>query len=186
MMTDSAPKPPPASPTLRRRLLHAALFCLPVACWVAAIALASTNIASQAHTNIWLWRVVHLFSPGTLDGDSSSSHFGALSWAVRKMAHLAEYAVLGFLSAGALKALFPGYVDGNNRRTLGSMALVVIPFGTLVASVDELHQTTLPSRTGSIRDVGVDMIGLAAGVLAMWMIRRRRDRKERNAMLPSP
>ncbi len=185
-MTDSVPEPPLTSPVPRRRLVPAALFCLPVAFWVAAIALASTNIASEAHTNVWLWRIVHLFSPGTLDADSSSSHFGTLSWAIRKLAHLAEYAVLGLLATEALKAFLPAYSGGASRKTLGRMAVIVIPFGTVVASIDELHQSSLPSRTGSVRDVGIDIVGLTAGVLAMWTIGRRRDRRERNAMLPGP
>lgn len=184
-MTDSAPKPPRTSPTLTRRLVHAASFCLPVTLWVTAIALASTSIASEAHTNVWLSHVIHLLSPGTLDGDSSS-HFGALSYAMRKTAHLAEYGVLGLLTTGAVKALFPRYADGTNPRTLGRLAVIVIPFGTLVASADELHQTTLSSRTGSIRDVGIDMIGLSAGVVVMWVIGRRRERKADNAVLPGP
>ena len=185
-MTHSAPKPPITSPTLTRRLVRTTLVCLPVALWLGVIALASTNIASQAHTNVWLSRFIHLFSPGTLDGASSSSRFEAVSYVVRKSAHLAEYGVLGLLATGALKALFPGYADVTNQRTLRRLAVIVVPFGTLVASVDELHQTTLPSRTGSIRDVGIDMIGLSAGVLVMWAIWRRRGREEHDAELPSP
>jgi VanZ family protein len=177
-MTDSAHRASPTPPTRARRLIHAALFCAPLVLWVAAIALASTNVASEAHTDVWLWRLVHLLSPDTLGGDSLARHLPVLSWAVRKMAHLAEYAVLGLLAAGALRALFPGYVRGTSRKTLWRMAVVVLPFGALVASIDELHQTSLPSRTGSIRDVVIDMLGLSVGLLVVWLIGRRRDRRE--------
>jgi VanZ family protein len=50
---------------------------------------------------------------------------------------------------------------------------VVLPFGVLVASVDELHQTSVSSRTGSIRDVMIDVIGLSVGLLLVWLTRRR-------------
>jgi hypothetical protein len=132
-MTDSSAKPPPTSRALTRRPVHAALFCLPVAFWVGVIALASTSSASQAHTNVWLSRVMHRFSPGTLDGHASTGRFGALSYAMRKSAHLVEYGMLGLLATGALKALFPRYADGTNRSTLGRLTVVVIPLGTLVA-----------------------------------------------------
>lgn len=173
-VTDSAHRGSSGPSTRARRLVHAALFCAPLVLWVAAIALASTNIASEAHTNVWLWRLVRLLSPDTLGGDSLPGHFPALSWALRKTAHLAEYAVLGLLAAGALGALFPGYVRCTSRRALWRIAVVVIPFGALVAFIDELHQTSLPSRTGSIRDVVVDLVGLSVGVLVVWLIGRKR------------
>ncbi len=68
--------------------------------------------------------------------------------------------------------IFVGCQPENTRET----GRDVMPFGALVALLDELHQTSLPSRTGSIRDVGIDMVGLTAGVLGIWTIGRRRDR----------
>ena len=178
-MTDSAPRRSCARRTQRRRLARTAWACTPLALWLAAIALASTNIASAAHTDVWLWRLVHLVSPDTLGGDSFSSHFGALSWGVRKTAHLVEYCVFGLLAAHTVKALFPGYSCGHTRRTLWRMAAVVLPLGLLVASADELHQTSVPSRTGAIRDVAIDVVGVSAGLLGIWLIGRRRNRGRR-------
>lgn len=175
-VTDSPRTGSSAPPTRIRRLVHAAVFCAPLLLWVAAIALASTNIASEAHTNVWLWRLLHLFSPDTLGAHSLPGDSAVLWWAVRKTAHLAEYAVLGLLAARALGALFPGYVLGTGRKTVWRMAAVVLAFGALVASVDEWHQTSLPSRTGSMRDVLLDMLGLSLGLLVVWLIERRRGR----------
>jgi len=174
-VTDSARRDSSAPRTRTRRLVHAALFCAPLVLWVAVIALASTNIASEANTSPWIWRLLHLFSPDTLGGASSSGGSSALMWAIRKTAHLAEYAVLGLLAAQALRTVFPGYARGSGRGTLWRMAAVVIPFGTLAAAIDELHQTSLPSRTGSARDVVIDMVGVTVGLLVVWLVGRRRD-----------
>jgi VanZ family protein len=174
-VTDAARRDSSVPPTRTRRLVHAAFFCAPLVLWVALIALASTNIASEANTSPWIWRLLRLFSPDTLGGDSSRGESSALIWAIRKTAHLAEYAVLGLLAAGALRTLFPGYTRGSSRGTLWRMAAVVLSFGTLVAAIDEWHQTSLPSRTGSIRDVVIDMVGVSAGLLVVWLIGRKRD-----------
>jgi VanZ family protein len=46
--------------------------------------------------------------------------------------------------------------------------------GTLsVAALDEWHQTFIPSRTGTVRDVGLDSVaGVAFLVIAYWWLRR--------------
>jgi len=176
-----------SAPSTRiRRLVHVAWFCAPLVLWVAVVAFASTNFASSAHTDIWLWRLLHPLSPGMRSGDSSSGHFAALSWAVRKTAHLVVYGVLGLLAARALRGLFSGYVRTTDREGLWRMGVVVLPFGALVAAADELHQTLVPSRTGSIRDVAIDMVGVSVGLLVVWLIGRRPSHKrtERRTIQP--
>lgn len=75
---------------------------------------------------------------------------------VRKAAHVTEYAVLGLLAVRALRlslAISPA------RCALLGLGVVLA-----VAATDELRQSYLASRTGSIADVGFDLAGGALGV----------------------
>jgi VanZ family protein len=78
---------------------------------------------------------------------------GTWDLVLRKLAHAAEFAVLGALLQRAL---------GEPRS-----ALVV---GVAYAVSDELHQHFVPGRLGSPVDVAIDSFGVAVGV-ALW--RRR-------------
>lgn len=80
---------------------------------------------------------------------------GTWDLVLRKAAHAAEYAVLGFLLLRAL-----------GRETA---ALVV---GIAYAASDELHQHFVPGRQASVLDVLVDSVGVAAGVYAVRRLRR--------------
>jgi VanZ family protein len=81
----------------------------------------------------------------------------------RKVAHFAEYAVLGFLAARAFRGSpRPGL---QSRWFLASLALVVV-----YALLDEYHQSFVPSRTGTVYDSLIDMAG---GLTALIIVRRR-------------
>ncbi len=66
---------------------------------------------------------------------------------LRKVGHAAEYAVLGALLARAIPS-----------------APTAVASGVLYAVTDELHQTLVPGRQGSFRDVAIDSAGVLAGV----------------------
>ena len=75
---------------------------------------------------------------------------------VRKSAHLTEYAVLAVLVFRALRLS----LDVSTPRLIGlALALVVA-----VAAVDELRQSVLAARTGSLVDVAINFTGGALGV----------------------
>jgi len=82
---------------------------------------------------------------------------GGWDLVLRKLAHTAEYAVLGALLV----------------RATGRAGLAV-GLGTLYAVSDELHQTFVPGRMGSPVDVAIDAVGVACGVLLWQSIRARR------------
>ena len=82
---------------------------------------------------------------------------GGWDLTLRKLAHAAEYAVLGALLMRA-----------TGR---GGLALTV---GTLYAVSDELHQMLVPGRMGSPVDVAIDALGVACGVVLWQAVRSRR------------
>jgi VanZ family protein len=76
---------------------------------------------------------------------------------LRKLAHSAEYGVLGALLVRATEK--------------AGLAFVL---GTLYAVSDELHQAFVPGRMGSVLDVGLDAVGVACGVV-LWHKARARS-----------
>jgi VanZ family protein len=86
--------------------------------------------------------------------DAAAIH--ELHMAVRKTAHVVEYALLGLLAFRALR-LSPA--SPLARAVALGLGLVLA-----VAAADELRQAALDTRTGSIADVGLDLAGGALGV----------------------
>lgn len=83
----------------------------------------------------------------------------------RKLAHFAEYALLGLL-------LHLLCVNHGCRRLSLPMLL-----GAAYAATDEWHQSFVPGRLGTPLDVLLDAAGVATGVLLIHLIRRIRRRK---------
>jgi VanZ family protein len=130
-------------PTIGRKLLA----WLPVAGWVAVVLLFSTGGFSAETSSGWI--VPLLRALGLPPEQTPFAHF----W-IRKAAHFFEYAGLGFLAFRAALLSF-------ERR---GAATVALGLALAVAAVDEGHQSTLASRTGSVRDVAIDLAGAAFGV----------------------
>jgi VanZ family protein len=90
---------------------------------------------------------------------SLGTGLGTWDLVLRKLAHLAEYAVLGALLA----------------RAVGGAA-VAIALGTLYAMTDELHQSFVAGRAGRPLDVAIDATGVTLGALALRTVAERRAR----------
>ncbi len=82
---------------------------------------------------------------------------GGWDLVLRKIAHAAEYAVLGALLQRALRR--PG---------------VAFALGTLYAISDEVHQSFVSGRHGSPLDVALDAAGVAVGVALVHRAQARR------------
>lgn len=92
--------------------------------------------------------------------------------AIRKAAHVTEYAVFAVLLLRAVR-------HRTTESPLGwnwSQALAVIGLCAAVASADEFFQTFWDRRLGSPRDVALDTFGAALGISLRWLIRRRRGK----------
>ena len=82
---------------------------------------------------------------------------GGWDLVLRKVAHAAEYAVLGALLAQA-----------------AGRARLAVALGTLYAVSDEVHQSFVPGRVGSPLDVALDAVGVVVGVVLWQTVRTRR------------
>jgi VanZ family protein len=134
----------------------------PVAAWCAVIAVFSGDAFSGGETRQILLPALALILPG-----ASPETLLAVHDVVRKLAHPAEYAVLAWLAARAFAR-----PERPARATWAFAILLCLVWATL----DELHQATLASRTGAASDVLLDAGGAVAGLLLregvrLWSLR---------------
>jgi len=88
---------------------------------------------------------------------------------IRKAAHVTEYCILGMLVYRAIR------VDMPKPATVGALTLL---FVAVAASMDEFHQSFVPSRGSSIVDIGWDCIGGLAAIALTWIWRSFRAVEE--------
>ncbi len=83
---------------------------------------------------------------------------------LRKLAHFTEFCTLGMLFSW----LYAMLLKKNWQRT--ALAFFC---GIFVACVDETIQCFVPDRGPGIKDVGIDTLGVALGVVIIYFIRKR-------------
>jgi VanZ family protein len=132
--------------------------------WLILIAIESTNLFSSENTSRFLYPLLtYLF--GHIDPVRFSfwHHIG------RKVGHVVGYAILSLLLFRAWKATFPSPLSRSWTWRWAQLAFFMT---ALVASLDEWHQTFLPSRTGSVRDVILDSTAALGAQLLLYLLLR--------------
>lgn len=80
---------------------------------------------------------------------------------IRKLAHMAEYALLGLLwERASIRTERTPAVSRLGKTLAVCMA---------VALMDETLQTFVPGRAGLVADVWIDLLGALGGVLSGWL-----------------
>jgi len=136
--------------------------------WLIVIAIESSALLSASNTSRILYPLLHfLFG---LDWE----HFHQWHFYIRKGGHVVGYAILSILLFRAWRATLPAMSDVKWTSRWATIAI----FGTaLVASLDEWHQSFIPSRTGRWQDVVLDTsAGIAAQVLILFWYKSNRGK----------
>lgn len=135
---------------------------------------------------LWAAVIFYLSSEGS---DSSSGRSDAIvqtiqslgaSWPqdlltflTRKAAHIVAYFILGALALNVAR-LHLALAQKARQAVLASIGFVL-----LYATSDEIHQLFVPGRSGEVRDVLIDTIAGAVGVLVAYgaarLVRRRKQ-----------
>jgi VanZ family protein len=143
-------------------------YWLPVFIWLGVIFAGSTAIFSTEQTSRYLVPFLRW-----LDPDISISAIATIHFALRKLGHLIEYAVLAALLWRAL------HIAGNSRAKMSTLFVGVWVACTIIAVSDEFHQSVAASRAASPYDVLIDACGALMGILLSLMFSRRRLTRSR-------
>jgi len=131
--------------------------------WLIVIAIESTTYLSAHNTSRILYPLLH-FLFGV-----SHTRFEHWHFYIRKGGHVFGYGLLSILLFRAWRETLPSI--RNSRWTLRWAAIAVVGT-TLVASLDEWHQSYIPSRTGTVHDVILDTCaGVAAQILVFLSVK---------------
>jgi VanZ family protein len=130
-------------------------YWVPAAGWMAFILWLSSADFAAAQTALRVPPLIQWVLPWL-----SVAEVEWLHGVVRKAAHVIVYAVLALLW---YRAFARGKGWGSGPATGGALAIAVT-----WACVDELHQSTIASRTGSIADVVLDSTGAAMALGAVY------------------
>ena len=85
---------------------------------------------------------------------------------IRKAAHITEYMLLTLSLALPLRVS----IGLNKKNTALFMAVIAV----LYASSDEIHQYFVSGRSGHVRDVLIDSIGIFLGVAFFLILNRKK------------
>jgi VanZ family protein len=154
-------------------------YWLPVLFWLTVIAIESFSLSSNL-TGSWLARIF-----AALHIRMSAEEFAKLHHYLRKIGHVTGYGILCLLLFRAWFHTLSQDVSNRVRNLRARCAALAIGITLLTAVLDEWHQSFDPSRTASLRDIGLDVGGgflsllLALFVFRMW---RRSPRREVEAV----
>jgi VanZ family protein len=149
----------------------------PLILWIGVIFFLSSTQGAMSNTSRFIRPLLEWLFP-----DASIETLTVYHGYVRKFAHFAEYAALGFWAWRAFKGRNPRAGKGIEKHTrlrscfrlienhyyLASFALVV-----LIAAIDETNQSFNAARTGSPYDVLLDASGGAAAILFLWLFTKK-------------
>jgi VanZ family protein len=121
------------------------------AIWLGVVLFLGTAYFAATNTAPFILPLLKQLAPGASNAQLHATHL-----LLRKLTHLAEYALLALLWFWAIAAR-----TGRPVRAAWIALLVCLA----CALVDEAHQAIIPARTGSLRDVVIDVSGAALAVL---------------------
>lgn len=138
--------------------------------WIGVIAIESTDWLSAEHTGRFLYPLLHFLFSMTPQVFEVFHHY------LRKTGHFVGYFALSALLFRAWKDTLR--VEAGRAWAM-RWALPAFFMSVVVASLDEWHQTFIPSRTGRIADVVLDSTAaLTAQIVIFLFLQLRQARRE--------
>jgi VanZ family protein len=144
-------------------------YWLPILIWMLVIFSASGDSGSFEHTSRIIGPFLHWLFPHI---SPRATH--RIVTAIRKCAHLTEYAILALMVLRALRQ-----PEKNDTRPWWSWreAGFSVLFVAIYAVTDEFHQRFVRSRGPSVHDVLIDISGAIIGLLVFWCFWRWRSKR---------
>lgn len=149
---------------------------IPVLIGLAVIGFESTPMGGGQTTGAFLkdlWpRMLAKWEPST---------FGEVHHLMRKLGHFTGYGMLGLLLRKAWHHSVQLYLSIVGSQLMFAASALSVSFTFLVGCLDEWHQSTLPGRSSSGRDVLIDTGGALLFNAIFWVTRYLRRRSHRQS-----
>jgi VanZ family protein len=135
---------------------------IPTVIWLGVIAVESTDWLSSQHTSRFLYPIFHVLF------GIAAERFELWHFVIRKTGHVLGYGILSVLLFRAWRVTVSMEDNPAWSRMWAGLSFFLT---VMVASLDEWHQTFIPSRTGSFHDVLLDSAAalIAQLVLVVWI-----------------
>jgi VanZ family protein len=141
----------------------------PAFVWTGLISFESSDFFSSQNTGSMLYALLT-----RLFGDINFYYFLIFHHYLRKTGHVVGYGVLSLLLLRGWRATLV------QDHALVLRTVLLSWLGTVcVAAMDEWHQSYIPSRTGTVRDVTLDTVAGVAFLLVAYFWLRRSDGAEK-------
>ncbi len=160
----------------------------PVALWLGIIRMESTGYASAQNTFRLLYQLLSF-----VFGRVNYQMVFEMDHVLRKSGHFIGYAVLSGLTFLALRNTYRDRISSTLKRPWGQTlddfwqlewSLIAILLTVVTASMDEIHQTFLPFRTGRWQDVVLDTSGAFLLQLVIFVASQLRVSSQGPGSLP--
>jgi VanZ family protein len=137
-------------------------YWLPAICVAIVISLFSTHYFSAEQTGRFLLPVLRWLFPSASHHLLRVLHFG-----IRKAAHVTEFGIFSV-------AVFHG-VRAEHHGWQLNWAIITLLIAVSYAGLDEWHQSFVPLREPSLRDVLIDATGALLAQVLVWTYARLHD-----------
>lgn len=166
--------------TTKRLLLS---YWLPVVLMIMVIATESTEMFGANETGGLIYPIVNWITLHVTGHPINYRLFELIHALLRKTGHLTGYGLLCAVWFRAIRGTARQHtteiVDWNWFWN-AAWARKALLMTALIASADEIHQTMLPSRTGTYKDVLIDTTGAILTLSIAYMLARRSFRREQS------
>ncbi len=116
---------------------------------------------------LWAGLIFYLSSVPNLESGFEADFF------LRKAAHIFEYAVLAILLFNAFSRSFE---KKQKQPSFKTVVFYVFLISFLYAVSDEFHQTFVFGRSGNIKDVLIDSVGIILGIIVFLVSVKSKNR----------
>ncbi|MEO8034693.1 MAG: VanZ family protein [Acidobacteriota bacterium] len=133
-------------------------YWLPAVLWSCMILAASTDLFSAAQTGSLLDQAIRL----VLGHSLPAPLFALVHELGRKCGHISAYGIASALYYRAIRKGARGWSSGA--------AVIAIALAAALGSIDETHQSFIPSRSGTPADVAIDTLGAILAQLIIYRV----------------
>ncbi len=140
---------------------------LPVVLWIGCIFSLSTGSFSAEKTSRIIEPLIRFFVPQITAHEIETVHF-----LIRKAAHMTEYCIASLL-------LFHSFRNTKQFQKHWRWAFYSVVIVICIATMDEFLQSFVASRTSSVVDVGIDIVGGMLGLAMSITLYRLRHAQEK-------